>query len=60
MQHWKKFRDVYVEILGFINDVQILRMSSLYHKTTKQNLFIIDLDKKASNLIYYCKRWIYV
>jgi hypothetical protein len=38
---------VYVGILGFIDDSQILRMSSLYHKTIKQNLFIIELKQKG-------------
>lgn len=38
---------MYVGILGFINDAQILRMSSLYHNIIKQNLFIIELRQKG-------------
>ncbi len=56
MHHWKRFWNVYVGILGFINDAQILRMSTFYHKTTKQFYFFIDLDKKVSNLILWGTR----
>jgi hypothetical protein len=47
MHHWKRFWDVYVGILGFINDAQILKMFFLYHKIIKQNLFIIELKQKG-------------
>jgi hypothetical protein len=44
VDHWKRFQDVYVGIPSFVNDVWVLRMFSLYHKTIEQNLFVIELQ----------------
>jgi len=33
---------VYVGISSFVNDVQVVRMYSLYHKTIEQNSFVVE------------------
>jgi hypothetical protein len=41
------FWDVYVGILGSINDARVLRMSSSYHRTIEQNLFVVELGQEG-------------
>jgi hypothetical protein len=45
VDHRNRFQDV--GILSFVNDDQILRMFSMYHKTIEHNLFIIELKQKS-------------
>ncbi len=45
VDHRNIFQDV--GILSFVNDDQILRMFSMYHKTIEHNLFIIELKQKS-------------
>lgn len=68
MDHWKRFWDVYVGISSSIDDAWVLKMSSLYHKTTKQNLFVVEFKQKGIRLYilgdkgypYYCGWWCHI
>jgi hypothetical protein len=42
VDYQKKFQDVFVRLLGSMNDARILRLSSLYKKVVNGNMFHIN------------------
>lgn len=47
MDHQRWFHDIFVVVLGFVNDAWVLWFSFLYHWAIDGNLFIIDRGEEG-------------